>query len=73
MSKGNEKLIDIEEIRAISTPEKIVITEHAGIRLFEPGISVKDDVNWIANGEVIEQYMKSFDYRFCKSGLTSKS
>ena len=49
-------MIAIDELKRINRLERIVITEHARTRLFERGISVKDVINCINNGKIIEQY-----------------
>ena len=49
-------MIDISELRSMNQPEKIAITEHARIRLFERGITVNDVMLCIDGGEIIEQY-----------------
>ncbi|MBS4829527.1 MAG: DUF4258 domain-containing protein [Firmicutes bacterium] len=64
--KGEEKeVLDIEELRRINVPERIAITEHARIRLAERGITVKDVINCIANGEIIEQYENDKPFPSC--------
>ena len=47
-------MINIEDLRVINLPERILITEHARIRLAERCITEKDVINCIANGEIIE-------------------
>ncbi len=63
--RRENKVIDIEELRKINAPERIIITEHARIRLVERKISVKDVVNCIANGEIIEQYEDDKPFPSC--------
>lgn len=60
-----EGLIDIDELKRINRPERIVITEHARTRLFERGISVKDVINCINNGKIIEQYENDKPFPSC--------
>ena len=40
----------------MNQPERIAITEHARVRLFERGITVGDVMKCIDRGEIIEQY-----------------
>lgn len=49
-------MITIEQLKALSKPENIAITEHARIRLYERNISINDIVNGINTGEIIKQY-----------------
>ena len=49
-------MITIEQLKALNQFEKIAITEHARIRLYERKISVDDIINGIDTGEIIKQY-----------------
>lgn len=49
-------MITIETLRTMNQPEHIAITEHARLRLFERGITVKDIMSGIESGEIIKQY-----------------
>ena len=48
--------LTIEELRKICTPENIIITMHAAKRLEQRGIFLKEVMNCIMTGEIIEQY-----------------
>lgn len=58
-------MINIEDLRVINLPERILITEYARIRLAERCITVKDVINCIANGEIIEQYEDDKPFPSC--------
>lgn len=49
-------MITIEQLKALNIPEKIAITEHARVRLYERNISIDDIVNGIDTGEIIKHY-----------------
>lgn len=49
-------MITMEQLKALSKPENIAITDHARIRLHERKISIDDIVNGINTGEIIKQY-----------------
>lgn len=58
-------MINIEKLKQINIPERIIITEHARVRLIERHITVKDVINCIANGEIIEQYEDDKPFPSC--------
>ena len=58
-------MIDIEELRALNSPEHIAITEHARRRLVERGISVRDIIQCIDIGEAIKQYEDDKPFPSC--------
>lgn len=49
-------MIDIKNIRELCNCSKIKWSSHASARIQQRGISRKDVVNCIMNGEIIEQY-----------------
>ena len=49
-------LIDIEVLKRLNVPNKIVLTRHAKERLIERNITITDIINGIETGEVIKQY-----------------
>ncbi|MFR2794537.1 MAG: DUF4258 domain-containing protein [Eisenbergiella sp.] len=63
--KEGTGVLDIEGLRRINVPERIAITEHARIRLLERGITVRDVISCIANGEIIEQYENDKPFPSC--------
>ena len=58
-------MIDIEELRALNSPEHIAITEHARQRLVERGISVRDIIRCIDTGEIVKQYEDDRPFPSC--------
>lgn len=58
-------MIDISELRSMNRLEKIAITEHARLRLFERGITVSDVMMCIDGGEIIEQYENDSPLQSC--------
>lgn len=58
-------MIDIEQLRALSRPEQIAITEHARRRQIERGISVNDIIRCIDTGEIIKQYEDDKPFTSC--------
>ncbi len=58
-------MINIEVLRKLNQPEHIAITEHARQRLIERGITVKDIVRCIAEGEIIKQYEDDKPFPSC--------
>lgn len=57
--------LDINVLRKICMPENIEITMHAAKRLEQRGILIKDVINCIINGEIIEQYPTDYPYPSC--------
>lgn len=57
--------LTIEELRKICTPENIIITMHAAKRLEQRGIFLKEVMNCIMTGEIIEQYPDDYPYPSC--------
>ena len=55
----------IEELQKICTPENIIITMHAAKRLEQRGIFLKEVINCIMTGEIIEQYPDDYPYPSC--------
>ena len=55
----------IEELRKICTIENIEITLHAAKRLEQRGILLKDIIECIKNGEIIEQYPDDYPFPSC--------
>ena len=58
-------MIDITELRLLNTLERIVVTEHARIRLNSRGISVFDVQQVIKEGEIIRQYEYDKPFASC--------
>ena len=46
----------IEQIKKLNQPERIAVTEHARLRLYERNICMDDIINGINTGEIIKQY-----------------
>ena len=60
---GKEKsLIEIELLRQYSKAENIVVTAHSRKRLLERGILLRDIMQVIAFGEIIEQYPEDYPF-----------
>ena len=57
--------LTIEELQKICTPENVIITIHAAKRLEQPGIFLKEVLNCIMTGEIIEQYPDDYPYPSC--------
>jgi hypothetical protein len=57
--------LNIETLRKICSLENIEITMHAAKRLEQRGISIKDVMECIINGEIIEQYPDDYPYPSC--------
>lgn len=55
----------IEELQKICTPENIIITMYAAKRLEQRGIFLKEVINCIMTGEIIEQYPDDYPYPSC--------
>ena len=57
--------LDIQELRKLWIPANIRITLHAAKRLEQRGILLKDAMNCILTGEIIEQYPDDYPYPSC--------
>lgn len=57
--------LDLKNIQKICRLENIEITLHAAKRLEQRGISVRDVIACIMNGEIIEQYPDDYPYPSC--------
>lgn len=57
--------LNLEDVRKICTLENIEITMHAAKRLEQRGISIRDVVACITNGEIIEQYPDDYPHPSC--------
>lgn len=55
----------ISDLQKICLPENIVITIHAAKRLEQRGIFLRDIINCVTNGEIIEQYPDDYPYPSC--------
>ena len=55
----------IEDFKAISSLNKIVITQHSRKRFAERDIGINDVQNAINSGEIIEQYPNDFPFPSC--------
>lgn len=49
-------MINIDDLKKLNSAEHYAVTEHAKLRLSERGIKLKDVINCIENGEILEQY-----------------
>ena len=58
-------MIDIDTLKALNNPDRIILTEHARIRLIERGINAKDIISGIDTGEVIKQYEDDLPFPSC--------
>ena len=58
-------MINIENLRKINSPENIVLTEHARIRLIERDIALQDVISCIEKGEIIKQYEDDKPFPSC--------
>ena len=58
-------LINIEDLRAICTPENFFITIHAAERLKQRGMALEDIINSVLHGEIIEQYPTDYPLPSC--------
>lgn len=57
--------INLKGIQQICELENIEITLHAAKRLEQRGISIKDVISCIMNGNIIEQYPDDYPYPSC--------
>lgn len=55
----DDALYDLK--RLFISLDNIIISKHAGARMFERGVSAEDLITLIRNGEIIEEYRD--DYR----------
>lgn len=58
-------MIEIEKLREYVADGKIFTTEHAAERFRQRGISIRDVVDAIKFGEIIEQYPNDYPYPSC--------
>lgn len=58
-------MIDIETLREYYKQETVIITIHAQERLRQRGIKIKDIINCVMSGEIIEQYPDDFPFPSC--------
>lgn len=57
--------LDLKKIQELCSLENIEITLHAAKRLEQRGISIKDVITCIMNGEIIEHYPDDYPYPSC--------
>ena len=57
--------LDILELRKLCIPANIRITLHAAKRLEQRGILLRDVMNCILTGEILEQYPDDYPYPSC--------
>ena len=57
--------LNIKELQKINLPENVVITIHAAKRLEQRGIGLREVMNCIQSGEIIEQYPDDYPYPSC--------
>ncbi len=58
-------MIEIEKIKMHNDLDKILITEHARIRLLERGITARDIIKGISSGEIIKHYEDDKPFPSC--------
>ena len=56
---------ELTTLKSLNIEEKIVLSEHARIRLIERGITVDDVINSINTGEIIMQYKDDKPFPSC--------
>lgn len=66
-------MINIEELQKLCVENKIIWSMHILNRMHQRGITRKDIVNAILNGEIIEQYENDYPYPSCLLLGKSKS
>ncbi len=65
-------MLEIDCFRQLNTAENYVVTMHSRRRMDERGIRLRDVMNVIAHGEIIEQYPEDFPFPSCLVfGLTA--
>lgn len=57
--------LQIEDLQKLCTPENIIMTVHAAKRLEQRGIRLREVMNCIMTGEIIEQYPDDYPYPSC--------
>lgn len=60
MRYRSEKASLHEKIKFFISSNKIFVSNHAGARMFERGISAEDVITLIMNGEIIEEYLDAY-------------
>lgn len=55
----------IEQFKELNKPEKMVLTLHSRKRFSERGIKIRDIVNTINDGEIIEDYPEDYPFPSC--------
>jgi len=58
-------MLQIENVRILCSNDTIVLTEHLLTRMRQRQIRLKDIINTIENGEIIEQYPKDYPFPSC--------
>ena len=58
-------MLRIEEVRAYTTDDTIVLTDHLLTRMRQRNIKLKDIKYAIAEGEIIEQYPTAYPFPSC--------
>jgi len=58
-------MYSVEDFKAISSLDNIIITQHSRKRFAERGININDVQNAINSGEIIEQYPEDFPFPSC--------
>lgn len=57
--------LQIEDLQKICSPENIIMTMHAAKRLEQRGIRLREVMDCIMTGEIIEQYPDDYPYPSC--------
>lgn len=60
-SNNEEENVLHDKMKSLILTNDIIISNHAGARMFERGVSADDLISLITNGEIIEKYHD--DYR----------
>lgn len=58
-------MLELDELKRICIPDNIVITIHAAKRLEQRGITLREVMDCIKTGEIIEHYPSDYPYPSC--------
>lgn len=58
-------MLEIEQFRQINKAENYVVTMHSRRRMNERGILLRDVMNAVEHGEIIEQYPEDYPFPSC--------
>ena len=73
MIEKEKRVYQIKEFKTLNSPENYVLTQHSMKRLRERGISIRNIVDAINNGAIIEQYVDDFPFPSCLISGKSES